>query len=142
MRISQLVAQVVTDPFSAVPWPAQLGLIGALIVTIVLILRWQNQQVQKGNLVPRASVEEIVKSMSAQIAAEQARADEWRDAHALSEKAREVERDTTRAAVQSNRLQEAYMDRFVSDFGTLTGGATPSSKPAPVPHNGDQEGSS
>jgi hypothetical protein len=126
MRIVQVVAQVVTDPFAAVPWPAQLGLIGALIVTIVLILRWQNQQVQKGNLVPRASVDEVVKSLNAQIIAEQARAEEWREAHTLSEKAREVERDTTRAAVQSNRLQEAYMDRFVSDLGTLTGGASPS----------------
>jgi hypothetical protein len=142
MRIAQLVAQVAADPFAEIPWPAQLGLTGVLILTIVLILRWQNQQVQKGNLVSKALYEEMVKIKDDQITAERARAEEWRGAHALSEKAREVERDTTRAAVQSNRLQEAYMDRFVSDLGTLTGGATPSPNPGRVPHNGDQKGAS
>lgn len=141
MRIVDLVTQVAADPLSQIPWPAQLSLIGSLIVTIVLILRWQNQQVQKGNLIPRTSFDEVVKLKDAAIAAEQARAEEWRDAHAASEKAREVERDTTKAAVQGSRLQEAYMDRFISDFGTLTGGTTrPVNPPRPVPPLGDTKG--
>ena len=95
MGAMRIISQV-TDPLSLIPWPAQLSLFGSLIIAIVIILRWQSWQVQKGALVPKSTYDEMVKLKDGEIEGLRTRGDEWKAAHAASEAAREVERETTR----------------------------------------------
>ncbi len=130
------LASAVADPLSLIPWPAQLTLVGSLIVAIVIILRWQSWQVQKGELIPRTTHEEALAVRDKQIEAEQLRADEWRAAHTASEAAREVERETTKEAVQSNK----FVDYLVQQLPVLAPRIGAVKPPSDVPQKVDNGG--
>lgn len=133
----RIITQV-TDPLSLIPWPAQLSLFGSLIIAIVIILRWQSWQVQKGALVPKSTYDEMVKLKDGEIEGLRTRGDEWKAAHAASEAAREVERETTREAVQSNKFVD-YLVQQLPILAPRSGDGKPSADVLQMGDNGPVE---
>lgn len=129
------IAQVATEPAQDLTGLlVSIGtggtLVSGLVTTIALILRWQSRQVQRGLLVPKTTVDELLKaagekfaamveSYEKQLAAQTARGDEWREAHELSEAGRAEERSTTAKAVESNRTSDRLWNYVVQQVPTL-----------------------
>lgn len=146
MRIISQLSAAVADPLANIPWGAQLGMVGTLVLIIVGILIRHNRQVQKDaqTAIDRAYAQKDLEYqrmetlLNNQIVGLGTAVSEWRSAHEISEKAREVERETTRNAVQSNGLFDLFAARVVEDLGEpRSGGTSPSTA---VPRKGDNGG--
>jgi hypothetical protein len=119
------------EAIANLPLPAQLSIIGALILWNILTLRAQNTRVQKGELVPKVTVDEMLRARdekyddmlglrAEQVAAAVGVKDEWKTAHTVSEAARKEERVTTASAVEGSRAIEHFLTSVVPKVESVT----------------------
>lgn len=86
---------------------------GALVVLLALLWRFYNQ-VSSGALVPRKVVDDMITVHADRLADKRDQITEWREAHRISEVAREKQDTALREALELAKVTEAAMRGFRS----------------------------